>query len=386
MVPEKDKTTWQINPGPEKSATITVSAPFKKGRGMLKLPTGTFKIDDLPVLKMHKNSLGSVKVEDGPGLITYRIQYDKNTALDSPPDKTDLTVPKKEMRAISRIAEEIKPASKSPEKILTAVDDFFKNKFTYSLKLDIDDGGDTPLSNFLEKSRMGHCEYFATATVLLLRSYGIPARYASGYVAYEFSRLENMIVIRARHAHAWVLAYVDGRWRNFDTTPPSSISIDEGRASKLKLFTDLWSFLMFKISKWRWSDQKGQVMKYAIWLLLPLLYIFARRLYVKKKIKRVKTIQKKAAKTRFRRGADSEFYLIEKKLNEFGFERFEWETLSSWIKRIEKSSNSPVPYDDLMPIMSLHYRYRFGSKNLTVEEKAMVKQKVSAVMEKMLRL
>ena len=103
---------------------------------------------------------------------------------------------------------------------------------------------------------------------------------------------------------------------------------------------------------------------------------------MKKKIKRVKTIQKKEAKTSFRRGADSDFYLIEKRFNELGFERFEWETLTSWIKRIEKSSNSPVPYEDLMPIMSLHYRYRFGSKDLTLEEKAMVKQKVRAVMEK----
>ncbi|MBT8330725.1 MAG: transglutaminase-like domain-containing protein, partial [Deltaproteobacteria bacterium] len=37
------------------------------------------------------------------------------------------------------------------------------------------------IENFLTRSRSGHCEYFATATVLLLRQAGIPARYARGY-------------------------------------------------------------------------------------------------------------------------------------------------------------------------------------------------------------
>ena len=41
---------------------------------------------------------------------------------------------------------------------------------------------ETPLARFLLRTRSGHCEYFATATVLLLRQLGIPARYAVGYV------------------------------------------------------------------------------------------------------------------------------------------------------------------------------------------------------------
>ena len=75
------------------------------------------------------------------------------------------------------------------------------------------------LSHFLLQSRAGHCEYFATATVLLLRAAGIPARYCRGYAVQEFSKLENRFIVRDRHAHAWTLAYVDGIWTNFDTTP-----------------------------------------------------------------------------------------------------------------------------------------------------------------------
>jgi transglutaminase-like putative cysteine protease len=46
---------------------------------------------------------------------------------------------------------------------------------------------ETPLARFLLRTRSGHCEYFATATVLLLRQLGIPARYAVGYAVHEAS-------------------------------------------------------------------------------------------------------------------------------------------------------------------------------------------------------
>lgn len=63
----------------------------------------------------------------------------------------------------------------------------------------------TPLSTFLLKNRSGHCEYFATATTLLLREVGIPARYAIGFSVSEFSPLENQFIVRGRDSHAWTL-------------------------------------------------------------------------------------------------------------------------------------------------------------------------------------
>ena len=81
--------------------------------------------------------------------------------------------------------------------------------------------GSTALGDFLQRSKSGHCEYFAAATTLLLRSAGIPARYATGYAVLEHSALEKAYLVRARHAHAWSRAWIDGRWIDVDTTPPS---------------------------------------------------------------------------------------------------------------------------------------------------------------------
>src|SRR5205807_1199702 len=72
---------------------------------------------------------------------------------------------------------------------------------------------ESALEEFLLNSRAGHCEYFATATTLLLRAAGVPARYAVGFSVQEWSRLEQRYIVRARHAHSWTLAYVNGGWR-----------------------------------------------------------------------------------------------------------------------------------------------------------------------------
>jgi hypothetical protein len=70
-------------------------------------------------------------------------------------------------------------------------------------------------------SRRGSAASPASAGIatVLLRAAGIPARYATGYSVQEGSEIEQRYVVRASHAHAWVLAWVDGRWREVDTTP-----------------------------------------------------------------------------------------------------------------------------------------------------------------------
>jgi cell division septation protein DedD len=62
---------------------------------------------------------------------------------------------------------------------------------------------------FLEESRLGYCVHFASAATVLLRSLGIPARYAEGYIVvrsdYEKTPdAEGYIDIEDTHAHAWV--------------------------------------------------------------------------------------------------------------------------------------------------------------------------------------
>jgi hypothetical protein len=56
----------------------------------------------------------------------------------------------------------------------------------------------------------------------MLRSLHIPARYINGFVVREQSVDGDYWVVRARDAHAWVEAYLEGHWITLDPTPPGA--------------------------------------------------------------------------------------------------------------------------------------------------------------------
>lgn len=72
---------------------------------------------------------------------------------------------------------------------------------------------------FLEEAEGGHCELFASAYVLLLRSIGIPARVVTGYVLSDEDASSGRWLARKGDAHAWAEVYVDGGYHPADPTP-----------------------------------------------------------------------------------------------------------------------------------------------------------------------
>ncbi|MFC1821403.1 transglutaminase domain-containing protein [Thermodesulfobacteriota bacterium] len=376
--PEKDGTTWKLRSDPGRERQLRILATHKRGKGMLKLPNGSFEISRLPVSGLVGNPYGAYKAENGPGFVNYLVRFNPHQFFDSPPDETDLLVPQRESPALRSIVSQFGLTAESTPEVLKKLENFFQENFDYSLILKRGGVSSSPLTNFLLQTRTGHCEYFATATVLLLRTMGIPARYATGYAAQEFSDWEDCYVVRARHAHSWALAYVNGSWRDFDTTPASWPQIEAGHASSLEPFYDIWAWLMLKISEWRWRESESALTKHLIWLLIPLILILAKRIYSRGRIGRGGVEGEKEARTGPRPGLDSEFYLIEKRLNDLGFMRHPWETLSRWINRIDGSRLSPSSTASLRTILNLHYRYRFDPQGITPHEKRTLNDEVHA--------
>ncbi len=376
--PEPDGTTWKLEPRTASNTDLAISAYLKRGKGVLALPMGTHEIKGLPVLRMQRNRLGTVKVEEGLGLITYRALSATGTAFDGPPDASDLKIPPRESPVISRIATELRLASQPPRTALETLAEFFQNNFQYTTFLGESKPSSTPMEDFFLRSRSGHCEYFATATVLLLRAAGIPARYVSGYSVNEFSRLENRYVVRARHAHSWALVYVDGAWQEFDTTPAVWFDADGSTASFWEPVSDLWSWGLFIFSKWRWSEREGGVVKHIFWLLVPLILFLVWRLYFKKRLVRIEKGQpRQNDAVRSYPGKDSEFFVIEKRLSEMGFPRYPSEPLSTWVQRIISAQATSLT-DSLPAMASLHYRYRFDPHGISESERQTLKSNVQS--------
>jgi transglutaminase-like putative cysteine protease len=76
-------------------------------------------------------------------------------------------------------------------------------EYTYSLELSRRNLTLDPVVDFLCNVKEGHCERYASALTLMLRSVGIPARVVKGFRGCE-SLGDGQYVIRHHHAHAWV--------------------------------------------------------------------------------------------------------------------------------------------------------------------------------------
>jgi protein-glutamine gamma-glutamyltransferase len=98
------------------------------------------------------------------------------------------------------------------------------DQYRYSLNLNFTrDESLDPIEDFVANHRTGHCEYFASALVLMLRSQGIPARMIVGYKGGVFNSVGQYYVVQQRHAHAWVEAWVTSDQVNYNDLagPPS---------------------------------------------------------------------------------------------------------------------------------------------------------------------
>jgi transglutaminase-like putative cysteine protease len=366
--PERDDTTWRFLPRRNADALVTIAGYLDGGRGLLALPSGTTELQNLPVFTLKTNSLGTVRVESGPGFVHFDSHYRPGVSIDSAPGEADREVPEVEQPAIRQVAGELGLTNQPPAQVLKTLSAFFEDKFRYSLVLTAPRRGrtnQTALASFLLQDRSGHCEYFATATALLLRQAGIPARYAVGYAVQEHAG--SGWIVRDRHAHAWCLAYVNGAWRDFDTTPSTWGEIEAKRASMFEFLTDAWSRLWFEFTKFRYG-QSG-VQKYIWWFVGVLLVLTLGRLFFGKQWKRFRQERALAALHPAYPGLDSELYHVEKALAARGVIRRSNESLAHLLQRGEAMPALATMKRQLQDLLSLHYRYRFDPAGISATER-----------------
>ena len=98
-----------------------------------------------------------------------------------------------------------------------------QDDFDYSLEMKA--GGEQPVADFLFNVKAGHCEYFASAMVLMLRTQGVAARVVNGFRSGDYNETAGVYVVRQQNAHSWVEVYFPktGSWVAFDPTPPDGL-------------------------------------------------------------------------------------------------------------------------------------------------------------------
>jgi transglutaminase-like putative cysteine protease len=176
----------------------------------------------------------------------YRLPPEVHAALANPPDP--FVIGRKHWEAVAGVLTQYLALS---------------GEFTYSLEITRRNRSIDPVLDFLINVKQGHCERYAAALALMLRSVGIPARVVKGFRGCD-SLGDGQYVVRHSHAHAWVEILVPHApsadealvpphkrhrfdWQTLDATPP------EPSASARRLsMTHIWEDMQrFCLQSWR---------------------------------------------------------------------------------------------------------------------------------------
>ncbi|MEO7403772.1 MAG: transglutaminase-like domain-containing protein [Burkholderiales bacterium] len=244
-----------LSPSPLTSSArgIIVSTHTRDRGTPLVLPLDATQIDGLAATAVIVNGRGAARAEGVPGFVQYRVSVARTEmSIADPPHIDDLEIPIGLLESVQRVAVEAGLDGLSEWAALRALRGLFREKFRYSLFLGDRMTGARTLGQFLTDERSGHCEYFAAATVMMLRAAGIPARYVTGFAMEEWSEIERKFLVRARHGHAWAVAWLGGRWVEVDTTPPEwGATEEQALASLVRPLRDIGGWLLAQIEAWR---------------------------------------------------------------------------------------------------------------------------------------
>jgi transglutaminase-like putative cysteine protease len=366
-VTEASPGRWELSPADSATNSARLCIVVPEARILLPLPAGAARARDLVAARLERNRFGNVRVWDCADPLQCWIDFDGVYSHEPEPSAKDLQVPGADEPAVQEIAQELGLSSMVPRDALLRVGTFFAERFRYEPGASRSASGATNVSlvaPFLTKTRAGHCEYFATSAALILRKAGIPARYAMGFAAVEPAGDRGSYRIRERHAHAWVLAYVDGRWIDFDPTPGSWPAEEARHASMFSRVADMWAELKFK---WATTRVLPEFSMQAVWWGaggVGLVAIWT--LWRKRKTKLRKRPAGSVRPSYAWPGLDSEFFEVERSLRGRGLVRKSDETAAAWLARAAFKFPACAR---LRELVTLHYKYRFDPTGLSVEER-----------------
>jgi transglutaminase-like putative cysteine protease len=161
-----------------------------------------------------------------------------DAALEVPPD-----LPQR----VKDLARDLTKDAKNPREKAEAISRYLGG-FRYTTHLSRDYDLD-PLDDFLFEQKAGHCEYFATALAIMLRTVGVPARHIAGFYGGEWNSYGNYLQVRQRDAHAWVEVWLgqEAGWVAFDPTPPGEgAGASNGFLDRMRQIADTIQLAWFK--------------------------------------------------------------------------------------------------------------------------------------------
>lgn len=217
-------------PSTDKTDTIVVRNDTTKGP-VIFLPLNVRVIEaSSEELTMSRHGIVRAGIDVSKPYLAIATSAGKREKLSTLRRRIMLDVPDSIRETITRVTENIVNPNATPKGKAVAIERYFQRNYEYEINKTKSPDGVDPLSHFVSTRHAAHCEYFASATVMMLRSAGVPARYVTGYIVDEVSDDdESLWYARNRDAHAWVEAFDEtidkttgtrvGEWFAVESTP-----------------------------------------------------------------------------------------------------------------------------------------------------------------------
>jgi hypothetical protein len=153
--------------------------------------------------------------------------------------RTELLLAERFSSDVTKLARDITAADVTAQDKIGSIRRWVSTNIAYDLTAKDPGRNIDPIDYLLFDAKLGSCTHFATATVALLRSIGIPARISTGFVAQEQLR-PNEFTVRGKDAHAWAeIPTTNGGWIVVDTTLGAR-EIPEKETSPMSLWWTLY--------------------------------------------------------------------------------------------------------------------------------------------------
>jgi len=307
--PDDPEDKFQICPPALPDQSIAINPSLSRFRirgvisdrgGLLPLPASAASLHNFAFEELERNSFGTFMMKPSQPVSDARVLWDDKFATEAPPWESiirddrlkavqpDLFVPNREATVLKEVVDELGLREGTTVEKIERLREYFLTNFKYtrynSVPRDLTrwaqgnkerkewlkKGERTLLGAFLQYTHAGHCEYFATASGLLLREAGVPTRYVSGFAVVERDPKSGEALIRGTHAHAWCRAWDEAtkKWIDVDLTPPDWTGLETPPKSRFQGLQDRIQRLREDLLVWR--DRPGNMAIITAALLTPL--------------------------------------------------------------------------------------------------------------------
>lgn len=202
---------------------------------------------DVPILEYTPSQSFNIVAPSNVSGITYGVfSYLEDEGADALRTPRPLSLAARERlldlppidSRIPKLARAMAAGAETDAEKAEAIENHLRRDYGYTLEL-LPSAVPDPLATFLFERKKGHCEYFATAMAVMLRTLGIPSRMVTGFQSGVYNPITKLQVVRASDAHSWVEAWITGRgWTTYDPTPFDPGPSGSGWMSRVSLFFD----------------------------------------------------------------------------------------------------------------------------------------------------